>query len=292
MDYEQRQPELSVVIPVRNAALELPEQLEALARQTFQGIWETVVVDNGSTDHSAAIARSFGDRLPGLKVVPAADMSGQAYALNVGAARAAGRSLLFLDADDRVEPGYLEHMAGSLRNHPFVAGRLDCDSLNPPWLRRSRPPTQTDELGSPFGYLPSAAGCSIGVRRDIFEAVKGFDPSIQLGNDVDFCWRVQRLPTPLVFVPEAVVAYRYRQTVRAIFRQARTYGNAGPTLYRRYRGDGMPRRPWRRAVRFHAAALVRLARVRSKADVAALAFLLGFRFGIFEGCVRSHVVYL
>jgi GT2 family glycosyltransferase len=284
--------DLSVVIPVRNGAADLAAQLESLVQQEFHGTWEVLVADNGSTDDIAGVTQAFVGRIPGLRTVDASSKSGQAFALNAGAAEASGASLIFLDADDLVTPGYLTAMAAALTANPFVAARLDCETLNASWLVRSRPPTQTDGIGAPFGFLPSAAGCSIGVWKSVFESVGGFDPSIILGNDVDFCWRIQQRSHHLVFVPDAVVQYRYRDRMGSIFRQARSYGTAGPVLYRRYRSLGMPRRSWRTAVRFHAAAIARLVRIRSKADAASVVFLLGFRVGILEGCIRSRVLYL
>jgi GT2 family glycosyltransferase len=122
--------------------------------------------------------------------------------------------------------------------------------------------------------------------------VGGFDDTIMLGTDVDLCWRVQLAGSALRFVPDAVVRYRYRDTWGGIFAQARTYGTAGPALYRRYRARGMPRRPWRTALRFHAAAFVRLARARSRSELAACVFLFGFRFGLVLGCLENRVLYL
>lgn len=285
-------PELSVVIPVRNGGPDFVAQLSALAAQDLGRHWELIVADNGSTDDTVAAAQSFAAQVPALQVVDASDQPGQAHALNRGAAAASGRSLLFLDSDDLVTPGYLRRMAEALDRDRFVASRLDCDSLNPPWLRRSRPPTQTDGIGAPFAFMPSAAGCSIGIRKSLFDEIGGFDPEIILGNDVDLCWRVQLASYDLNFVPDAVVQYRYRDTFRGIFRQARTYGTAGPTLYRKYRSLGMPRRSPKVAARFHLATVKRLMTARSKSDLAALIFLLGFRVGIVEGCLRNRVLYL
>lgn len=284
--------ELSVVIPVYNGEPELEEQLEALAGQEYSGDWELIVADNGSTDDSVALARRFEDRIPHLTIVDASAQPGQAYALNAGAAACNGRSLLFLDSDDVVAPGYLAAMAAALAEAPFVAARLDCVSLNPSWVRTSRPPTQTDGIGAPFAFLPSAAGCSIGIWKSVFDEVGGFDSSILLGNDVDLCWRVQLASYPLHFVPQAVVQYRYRDTLKGIFAQARTYGTAGPTLFSKYRDLGMPRRSGRSAVRFHGAAVVRLVRARSKSDLAGCAFLFGYRMGLLEGCLRRRALYL
>jgi GT2 family glycosyltransferase len=285
-------PTLTVLIAVRNGADVIAPQLEALASQEFAGSWEVVVADNGSQDGTVALVRGFADRLPGLRVVDASARPGQAYAINEGARAARGRSILLLDADDLVGPRYLASMATALEESAFVAARLDCESLNPPWLWSSRPPTQLDGIGAPFAFLPSAAGCSLGIRRAVFEEVGGFDDSIMLGTDVDLCWRVQLAGSSLRFVPDAIVSYRYRDTWRGIFAQARTYGTAGPALYRRYRDRGMPRRPWRMALRFHAAAFVRLARARSRSDLAACAFLFGFRYGLVMGSLENRVLYL
>ena len=285
-------PALTVLIAVRDGADVIAPQLEALASQEFAGNWEVIVADNGSQDGTVALVEGFADRLPGLKVLDASARPGQAYAINEGARAARGRSILLVDADDLVSPGYLASMAAALEEGNFVAARLDCESLNSPWLWSSRPPTQVDGVGAPFAFLPSAAGCSLGIRRAVFEEVGGFDDTIMLGTDVDLCWRVQLAGFPLQFVPDAVVGYRYRDTLRGIFAQARTYGTAGPALYRRYRSRGMPRRPWRTAVRFHAAALVRLARARSRSDLAACAFLFGFRLGLVKGSIENRVLYL
>jgi GT2 family glycosyltransferase len=281
------------VIPVRNGGPKFADQLAALAVQVLDREWELIIADNGSSDDTVLVARRFDTILPcALHLVDASAQASQAFALNAGAAMATGRSVLFLDSDDLVTPGYLAAMAAALEENPFVAARLDCQALNPEWVQRSRPSTQTDSIGAPFAFLPSAAGCSIGMWKSVFDAVGGFDPSIMLGNDVDLCWRVQLQSYPLRFVPEAVVQYRYRDTVKGIFAQARTYGTAGPTLYSKYRRSGMPRRSKRAALRFHAAALVRLARARSKGDLAACVFLFGFRCGLIEGCVRNRVLYL
>lgn len=285
-------PALSVLIAVRDGADVIVDQLVALASQEFTGTWEVVVADNGSQDQTVALVEDFADVLPHLKIVDASARPGQAFAINEGARATRGRSILLVDADDLVQPGYLASMAAALDENDFVAARLDCESLNAPWLRSSRPPTQTEGIGDPFGFLPSAAGCSLGIRRSIFEEIGGFDDSIMLGTDVDLCWRAQLAGCSLRFVPDAVVSYRYRDTWHGIFTQARTYGTAGPALYRRYRDRGMPRRPWRRALRFHAAAFVRLARARSRSDLAACMFLFGFRYGLVTGSLEHRVLYL
>jgi glycosyltransferase involved in cell wall biosynthesis len=287
-------PSLSVIIPVRDGGPTFSCQLAALADQEFDGEWELLVVDNGSSDDSRSQAESFRPRFNKLTVIDASARPGQAYALNVGARSATGDALVFLDADDVVAPGYLAAMCRALTTAPFVGARLDCDSLNPPWARASRPAVQAEALGAPFGFLTSAGGGTLGIRCSVFLDAGGFDATIGPGHDIEFCWRVQlqMASASLQFVPDAVVRCRYHRTLGKIFAQARGYGSAGPALYRRYRQYGMPRRSLRMALRFHAALLVRVASARSRADLAHCVFLLGFRIGIVEGCIKNRVVYL
>src|SRR5204862_175427 len=77
---------VSVLIPVRNAARLLPDQLNALAAQDYDGPWEVVVADNGSSDGSASVARRLAGRLPSLRVVDASGRRGAGPARNAGAA--------------------------------------------------------------------------------------------------------------------------------------------------------------------------------------------------------------
>jgi cellulose synthase/poly-beta-1,6-N-acetylglucosamine synthase-like glycosyltransferase len=77
---------VSVVIPARNAAWCLTEQLRALAAQDFDGTWEVVVSDNGSTDGTVALVRDLAASFPvPLRVVDASRRPGPAHARNEGA---------------------------------------------------------------------------------------------------------------------------------------------------------------------------------------------------------------
>jgi len=288
---EVGEPTLSVVIPVRNGAELLPVQLRALAAQEFDHPWEVVVVDNGSTDGTAEVAASFRSALPRLRIVSHERM-GRANACNYGVSIARGHKILFVDADDEVGPGYVELLARALDQHPFVASRLDPHRLNPEWIVRSMPVSQEAGFGDPFGLYPTPGGGTIGVRREVFEELSGFDPSMRYCEDIDFGWRAWRAGFEPYFVGEAVVFVRHRTSFRGIFRQARGYGTSGPILFRRYRDIGMPRRSPRTMVRFWAAPIVRLLRIRARADLAAWVALIGFRAGLLQGCASERVLYL
>lgn len=101
---------VSVVVPVYNTERYLRACLESLAAQTLDDV-EVIVVDDGSTDGSLAIAREFERRTPGpIFRVFALDHGGVSRARNYGAERSGGGYLAFVDSDDDVEPDYCRAM--------------------------------------------------------------------------------------------------------------------------------------------------------------------------------------
>jgi glycosyltransferase involved in cell wall biosynthesis len=222
------------VLGCRNEAEHLPQALTALAEQAVDGWVQTVLVDDGSTDDTAAVAESFADRLPGLEVV-GTPHRGRAGALNAGIAAVTADAVVFVDGDDEVAPGYLAAMQVALAEHPFVAARLDHDTLNPPPRHGSRPPEQTTGLCyEPQRPWPVAGGGTLGVRRQELAEVGGYDAALMYAQDSDLCWRLALHGVPLVWVPDAVLRYRHRATTRATFEQARRYGRGGVLLDHRY----------------------------------------------------------
>jgi glycosyltransferase involved in cell wall biosynthesis len=284
--------DVSVVIPAKNAAPFLPEQLDALTGQEGAGHFEVIVADNGSTDDTRTVALSFADRVPGLRVVDAAARPGSAHARNVGVASSQGRFLVFADADDVVDRRYVGAMAAGLRHHAAVAARIDWTMLNTWSTGRALPTDQGAGVsGGFFGWLPFAFGGAFGIRRATFEMVGGFDATIARADDVELCWRLGLAGVPLSFVPEAVVHYRLRPGVRTTFRQGRANGRDGARLYAMYRAKGMPRHTWRTAIRFWLGALAACGRSRSRQDAIRCAGLIGLRVGIVEGSIRHRALY-
>jgi glycosyltransferase involved in cell wall biosynthesis len=228
-------PRLSVVIACRDAEDVLGTQLAALARQECPVPWELLVCDNGSSDSSVELARSWADRLP-LRVVVADDVPGAGPARNAGVRAAQGEWIGFCDADDEVGDGWLAALCRALEQHPFVAGRFDGHRLNSARTLRSRALDQQDGLqhSSALVRLPHAGGGNLGIHRDVFLEVGGFDPSVRYLQDTDLCWRVQRAGYPLVFVPDLLVHVRLRATLRGMFRQGRAYGASLAQLERRH----------------------------------------------------------
>jgi hypothetical protein len=142
-------------------------------------------------------------------------------------------------ADDEVAPGYLAAMSKALEVHEFVTARLDHETLNPIWVR-SAYGSRWQQMGvdTYFGFLPFASGCALGVSRRVFEDVGGFREELSPAHDVAFSWDVQLAGTALHFVADAVLRYRYRDSLSGLFRQTRRQGSVTPLLYKRYREMG------------------------------------------------------
>jgi Glycosyltransferases, probably involved in cell wall biogenesis len=230
---------LSVVIPCLDVERLLPIQLEALSSQSCPESWEVVVADNGSADLTRQVAESFRIRFPELRVV-FAHRRGRHHACNAGARAARGKSLIFVDADDEVAPGYLAAMHRGLADHEFVGGRLEHQRMNAPALWNVGN-VQSDGLIDGLGFYPFVGGGNMGVSRRVFELVGGFRDKPYC-EDIDFSWRAQLNGIHPVFLPDAVVHVRQRNSLRSMFLQHRRFGSAQALLYRDFRRNGMPMR--------------------------------------------------
>jgi glycosyltransferase involved in cell wall biosynthesis len=284
---------LSVIIPALNAEQFLGEQLEALARQEAGFEWEVILADNGSTDGTVVLFERIAPRLRSARVVDASEHPGQAFARNAGVGAARGECLVFLDADDVAAPGYLAAMADALATHPIAVARMDMDTLNDEPARIAWPEEHGDGVVVVhLGFLPAGAGGCLAVRRELFDRLGGFDVALPPAEDIDFCWRAQlEAGATLGVASGAILRYRYRRTVRGVFRQAFKYGSVQPALYRRYRAAGMQRRRGVAAARFYGGVVRRALGVRSRADLADLAALVGTRVGHLAGSARYGVWY-
>ena len=237
-------PAVSVVIPAYNAAATLGEQLAALTAQAWSGAWEIVVVDNGSTDSTRELVDRESRTCPRLRLVSATERTGPSYARNVGARHARGRSLAFCDADDVVAPGWLAAIGEALAANEFVGGPVELRELNPQWLWESRGSAGTDAATWFENQFPFASSCNVGFNRARFLEQRGFDESLQVGEDIELSMRLHLQGVRLLFVADAIVHYRYRPTLRSTFERAIAYGAAHPTiaeLWRARSGQRVPR---------------------------------------------------
>jgi glycosyltransferase involved in cell wall biosynthesis len=261
---EHREPDLvSVVIPAFNAAETIVEQLRALEQQTYPGDWETIVADNGSADETRNIVGSWTSRLPHVRLVDARNGRGAAHARNAGAAAARGELLAFCDADDVVDPRWLDRLVAAATTADAVGGRIEIDLLNDPVVaewRRDQIPDRN--LMTTLGFLPFAWTSNLAVWRDVFTEVGGvptYDGAA--GEDVAFSWNLQLAGYALTFSADAVVHQRCRQDLVGLATQFHSYGIAQARLYHDFRNAGAQRRSLRTIAKTWITLVIRLLRV-------------------------------
>jgi glycosyltransferase involved in cell wall biosynthesis len=230
--------DLSVVIPVHNGAATLPQQLDALLGQSWGRSWEIVVVDNCSTDGIAAVIDRFSNRPVPVRLVVAGDRASIGYARNSGVAAAHGAAIAMCDADDVVSGGWVAAMGDALLEHEFVTGPIEVFRLNPQWVVDTRGHALEDGPGDFLHAFHFAHSCNLGFQRLVFERVGGFDESLVNGSDVEFSYRLWKAGIALHYVEPALVHYRYRDTIRGLARQARSYARNKHVLAERFRVDG------------------------------------------------------
>lgn len=243
-------PRLSVVIPVRDGATTIGQQLEALAAQTYDEPWEVVVADNGSTDGTADVVGQHRAHLPRLRVVSADGGVGINFARNAGVRHATGELVLICDADDMVHPGWVRAHARALEHYDLSGGPLDLATLNSAEVAALHADTVQDRCPTTGRFLPYATGCNFGFRREVWEDLGGFDDAWRRGHtETEFCWRAQIAGFTLGWASEAVVAYRRSSSLKGDLKRLFRSARALPRLYRAFRAYGMPRSRLGRALR-------------------------------------------
>jgi GT2 family glycosyltransferase len=226
-------PRVSVVVCTHNGAGTLAECLDGIGGLDYPD-FETIVVDDGSSDASADIARARGAILVEI------DHCGLSAARNAGIERATGEIVAFVDDDAFPDPDWLYYVVAPLRaaGHGGVGGPnippngdslvADCVAAAP---------------GGPIHVLISdreaehVPGCNMAFRKSALEEIGGFDERFRAaGDDVDICWRLQEAGWTLGFSAGAVVFHRRRDSVRRYLRQQYGYGKAEALLERKWPG--------------------------------------------------------
>ena len=222
---------ISVIVCTYNGSRTLRECLNRLQKLIYPD-YEIIVVDDGSRDNSAAIAREFGVRLVSTL------NCGLSAARNTGLAAATGEIVVYIDDDAYPDADWLTYLAATFRttHHAAVGG----PNIAPPG-DGSIAECVVNAPGGPVHVLLSDTeaehipGCNMAFRKSRLEAIGGFDTQfLTAGDDVDVCWRIQQRGWTIGFSPAAVVWHHRRNSVRAYWRQQRGYGKAEALLERKW----------------------------------------------------------
>lgn len=224
---------ISVIIPAYNARATIGVALEALLRQTIpRDAFEVIVVDDGSTDGTAAVAAPHADR------VIVQEHAGPAAARNRGAYDARGDILVFTDGDCEPEPRWLERLTAPLEDPGVVAVKGAYRTRQRGIVARFAQAEFEERYRRLRGYdqIDFVDTYSAAIRADAFRAVGGFDIRFPKANneDVDLSYKLAARGARMVFAPDALVYHRHPEKIGRYLRTKflRAYWRA--MVYRRH----------------------------------------------------------
>lgn len=197
-------PDITVVIPARNAATTIAEQIAAL-RDQYDHTFEVVLVDNASTDGTAEVARAASSLMP-LTILHESRL-GANVARNTGIAHASTEKILLCDSDDVVGGTWVKELGRRLEPGYWVSGRIDFELLNSRHTRSLRQ-RQSTHLGA---GVVETWGCNCGFMKSDWSSIGGFDERIHSwGDETEFFQRLSEADKRGIAVSDAVVHYRLR----------------------------------------------------------------------------------
>jgi GT2 family glycosyltransferase len=220
-------PRVSVVICSYNGARTLRDTLEGLTQVQYPN-FEVIVVNDGSTDATPAIAAEYDVRLI------TTENRGLSSARNSGWQAASGEIVAYIDDDAYPDPHWLHYLAYS-----FMTG--DWVGVGGPNIAPAGDGAIAECVanapGGPVHVLISdreaehIPGCNMAFRRDALAAIGGFDPRYRVaGDDVDLCWRLQQHGGRIGFHAAAMDWHHRRNSLAMYWRQQKGYGHAEALL--------------------------------------------------------------
>jgi mycofactocin glycosyltransferase len=233
-----QEPEVTVVVPVRDRHAEL-----ALCLAGLGGRPRVIVVDDGSRDPAAIqnVAAAAG-----AGVVRRPVNGGPAAARNTGLAAAETPLVAFLDSDCVPGPGWLDELLPHFADPALgaVAPRIVPHEAGRTWLARYEGASSTLDMGHrasivrPGSRVPYVPGAALVVRKEAAGA--GFAEDMQVGEDVDFVWRLGASGWRVRYEPAATMGHQHRVRLREWFARRKDYGTSAAALELRHPGAVRP----------------------------------------------------
>jgi glycosyltransferase involved in cell wall biosynthesis len=231
---------VSIVIPAFNCASTIDKTLTAIQRQTHPGPLETIVVDDGSTDQTAAVVKSY----PNVRYIYQPN-AGPASARNRGAARASHTCIFFTDADCIPHPDWVEKTLQGFHAPAIgaVAGSYGIANPDNRLARcvyaeiRFRHDTLLPAYPKAFGSY------NVAIRKELFMEVGGFNETYThaSGEDNDLSYKILKTGHTIFFERRSRVDHHHPTSLRKYLREQFRHGFWRARMYRDHpqmmRGD-------------------------------------------------------
>ncbi len=229
----------SFVVPVYNRPQEIKELLESFTILEYDGEFEIVIVEDGSTETAEKVVSFFADKLPiSYYYKP---NSGPGDSRNFGMKRAKGNYFIILDSDCLLPPHYLQTVDSFLENKFYNCyGGADAAHESFTALQKAINYVMTSFLttGGIRGNKNSISkfeprSFNMGISKEAFEKTGGFS-RIHPGEDPDLSQRIQLAGYKTVFIPDAAVFHKRRISWKGFHTQVKKFGLVRPILNRWY----------------------------------------------------------
>ena len=206
-------------MPAYNSAAFIPDAVESIRRQAYPRL-ELIIVDDGSTDGTAGVAKGLADLSVQYVYQP---NGGPARARNHGLRLARGDVIALLDADDLWPPDRLRCQLRYLERDPLtdvVLGRFQCFRAVP------RPDGGSDIHTTSAAVVNLLVGAAL-YRRRVFDRIGGFDEAMRYCEDADWFMRAREQGVPIVVHDDVTLLYRRHQANLTRGRDVRGLGVTG-----------------------------------------------------------------
>lgn len=190
MKVVKRLPSVSIVVPTFNDSATVGKALETLLRQTYPNISEIIIVDDGSTDNTPTILRSYADRYPQIKIIEIKHGE-RSHARNIGLHLTTGDVSFFAESDAIYEPTYLERailqFGSSQVGGVFLLGHI----INPRTLVSKCISIEDEVLRYKQALRMNVPESAWVYRTKLIKELGGFDERLSVAEDKDLAKRVK-----------------------------------------------------------------------------------------------------
>ncbi|MEM9387252.1 MAG: glycosyltransferase [Pseudomonadota bacterium] len=205
---------VSIIMPVHNAQATLTDTIQSVLEQDYRE-WELLIVDDGSTDDSVALALAAAEHDERIRVL-SQENRGPSAARNLGLQHASGRIIAFIDADDLWQYDKLATHVSLFSFRPEVdmsfARVQPIDGTGKRCARRSRISKTTLKLTNLLAKNPACTSSNLVVRKDLLDRIGAFDERLRHAEDQELMIRALRQGAQIEAIQCTLVRYRVSGT--------------------------------------------------------------------------------